>query len=53
MKTDGAEKAPEAVTKKLEESLLELKGLAEKTEPLTDDDIKRVVEVTNAVLALL
>jgi len=53
VKTDGAEKAPEAVTKKLEESLLELKGLAEKTEPLTKEDIDRVVEVTNAVLALL
>jgi hypothetical protein len=53
VKTDGADKAPEAVTKKLEESLIELKGLAEKTEPLTDADIDRVVEVTNAVLALL
>ncbi len=53
VKTDGAGKAPEAVTKKLEESLIELKGLAEKTEPLDDADIGRVVEVTNAVLALL
>ena len=53
VKTDGADKAPQAVTAKLEESLLELKGLAEKKEPLTDADIARVVEVTNAVLALL
>ena len=53
VKTDGAEKAPEAVTQKLEESLNELKTLAEKKDPLTKADIDRVVEVTNAVLALL
>ena len=32
---------------------MELKGLASKTEPLTDADIETVVQVTNAVLALL
>jgi len=53
VKTDGADKAPEAVTKKLEESLLELKAVASKTEPLTDEDIDTVIKVTNAVLALL
>lgn len=53
VKTDGADKAPEAVTKKLEESLLELKAVASKTEPLDDADIEKVIQVTNAVLALL
>jgi len=53
VRTDGSDKAPEAVTKKLEESLLELKTVAEKTEPLSDDDIDTVIRVTNAVLALL
>jgi hypothetical protein len=53
VKTDGADKAPEAVTKKLEESLLELKAVASKAEPLDDADIDKVIQVTNAVLALL
>jgi len=53
VKTDGADKAPEAVTKKLEESLQELKQVAEKTDPLDDADIDTVIKVTNAVLALL
>ncbi len=53
VKTDGAEKAPEAVTVKLEESLTELKTLAEKTEPLTDADIASVIKVTDDVMALL
>jgi hypothetical protein len=53
VKTDGSGKAPEAVALKLEESLKELKVLAEKQEPLTDEDIEKIIQVTNAVLALL
>lgn len=53
VKTDGSGKAPPAVTQKLEESLHELKALAAKPEPLNDEDIAKVVSVTNAVLALL
>jgi hypothetical protein len=53
VKTEGADKAPEAVTKKLEESLVTLKGLAEKTEALTDADLDTVVKVTDDVLGLL
>ena len=53
VKSEGAEKAPPAVTQKLEESLQQLKALAEKPEPLSDADIQQVVDVTNAVLALL
>ncbi|MCB9688701.1 MAG: hypothetical protein H6735_26920 [Alphaproteobacteria bacterium] len=53
VKTDGAEKAPAAVTKKLEEALLELKAVAEKTEPLDEKDLDTVIQVTNDVLALL
>jgi hypothetical protein len=53
VKTEGAEKAPEAVTVKLEESLTELKNLAEKKDPLTDEDIDSVIKVTNDVMALL
>lgn len=53
VKTEGAGKAPEVVTKKLEESLATLKGLAEKSEPLTDADIDTIVKVTDDVLALL
>ena len=48
-----AEKAPEAVTVKLEESLGKLKELALKTEPLTDEDIDSVIKVTKDVMALL
>jgi hypothetical protein len=51
--TEGADKAPEAVTKKLEESLKTLKSLAEKSEPLTEADLATVVQVTNDVLVLL
>ena len=53
VKTDGSDKAPEAVTRKLEESLLELKVVSSKKEPLDDADIEKVIQVTNAVLALL
>lgn len=53
VKTDGAAKAPEAVTKKLEEALLELKAVSEKAEPLDDKDLETVIRVTNDVLALL
>lgn len=53
VKTDGAEKAPEGVTRKLEESLGVLKGLASKTEPLTAEDIATIVKTTDDVLALL
>jgi hypothetical protein len=53
VKTEGVEKAPEAVTKKLEEALVTLKTLAEKTEPLTDADLDTVISVTGDVLALL
>jgi len=51
--TEGAAKAPEAVTMKLEESLKTLKALAEKPAPLTDVDLATVVQVTNDVLVLL
>lgn len=53
VKTEGQDKAPAAVTQKLEESLNTLKGLAEKKEPLTIADIDAVTKVTNDVLALL
>lgn len=51
--TEGASKAPEAVTLKLQESLATLKTLAEKPEPLTDADLDTIVKVTGDVLALL
>lgn len=53
VKTEGSDKAPAEVTTKLEASLTTLKGLAEKTEPLTTDDLDTVIKVTNDVLALL
>lgn len=53
VKTEGSEKAPPAVTSKLEESLTTLKALAEKSEPLTDADIDTVIQVTSDVLALI
>jgi len=53
VKTEGADKAPEAVTAKLEESLNTLKGLAAKETELTEEDIATVAKVTNEVLALL
>jgi hypothetical protein len=53
VRTEGAEKAPEAVTQKLEESLLALKAIAEKPAPLTDADLDTVIKVTNDVTVLL
>lgn len=53
VKEEGAEKAPAAITQKLEESLLALKAIADKTEPLTTADIDVVIKTTNDVLALL
>jgi hypothetical protein len=53
VKVEGAEKAPAVITQQLETSLNTLKGLAEKTEPFNDEDIAKVIEVTNGVLELL
>ncbi|MBW1879661.1 MAG: hypothetical protein JRI25_08215 [Deltaproteobacteria bacterium] len=53
VRTKGAEQAPEAVTKKLEESLITLKGIANKSEPLDMEDIDNVIQTTDDVLALL
>lgn len=53
VKGEGREKAPAAVTEKLESSLTTLKGLASKSESLTEDDIDQVIKVTEDVLALL
>jgi len=53
VKGEGATKAPAAITEKLEESLTTLKGLAEKKEPFTAEDIDLVIKTTDDVLALL
>lgn len=53
VRTEGADKAPAAVTEKLETSLTTLKGIAERTEPLTGADVDTVISTTNDVLALL
>lgn len=53
VKTEGSEKAPAAVTAKLEASLGTLKTLAGKAEPLGAADIDTVVTVTDEVLGLL
>ncbi len=53
VKAEGSDKAPAGVGEKLLESLNTLKGLAEKTEPLTSEDIATVIKVTDDVLALL
>lgn len=53
VKGEGQDKAPAAVTAKLEESLMILKGLASKKEPFTNADIDKVIQTTNDVLALL
>ena len=50
---EGKDKAPAAVTEKLEASLQTLKGLAEKPESLNEQDIDTVIKVTEDVLALL
>lgn len=51
--TEGKDKAPAAVTEKLESSLETLKQLAEKPDSLNQEDIKTVIQVTEDVLALL
>jgi hypothetical protein len=53
VKTEGQEKAPAAIAQKLEQSLTTLKGLAEKKEPFTAEDLATVVKTTDEVLALL
>ncbi len=50
---EGAERAPAGVAEKLEGSLLELKGVAGKSEELSEADIDTVIKVTDDVLALL
>jgi hypothetical protein len=53
VKTEGSDKAPPAVTAKLEASLSSLKSLAGKAEPLAAGDIETVITVTDEVLTLL
>ncbi|HHO54155.1 MAG TPA: hypothetical protein ENK18_25610 [Deltaproteobacteria bacterium] len=53
VQTEGSDAAPEVVTKKLRETLGVLKALAEKTEPLTTEDLTAVTKATGDVLALL
>ncbi len=53
VRTEGAEKAPEAVTEKLEASLSALREIATKEGTLTLDDIEVVIKTTDDVLALL
>ncbi len=53
VKNEGKEKAPAAITGKLEESLNTLKGVANKAEPFTAEDIDLVIKTTNDVLSLL
>ena len=50
---EGAEKAPAAVTMRLEQSLNTLQELAEQEGALNRDDVATVVKVTDEVLALL
>jgi hypothetical protein len=50
---EGAAKAPEAVTKKLDEALTTLKTLSEKVEPLDDADLDKIIKVTDEVMTLL
>ncbi|MBT3221989.1 MAG: hypothetical protein HN348_23180 [Proteobacteria bacterium] len=52
VKKEG-DRAPEAITKQLVESLDALHGLAKKTDPLTMEDIDTVILVTDNVLKLL
>jgi len=53
VRAEGQEKAPPAVSQKLEASLVLLKEIAAKTEPMTMEDIDKVIQTTNEVLALL
>jgi hypothetical protein len=50
---EGAETAPEGVAKQLESALATLKGLADKAEPLSSEDIDTIIKTTDDVLALL
>lgn len=50
---EGKERAPAAVTEKLNASLTTLKGIAEKDADLTAEDLDTVIQVTEDVLALL
>lgn len=52
-KGEGKEKAPAAVTEKLESSLNTLKELAQSPDSLTEENIETVIKVTEDVLALL
>jgi len=53
VKGEGAEKTPEGVADKLLASLETLKGIADKADPLTGEDIAAIIKVTDDVLALL
>ena len=53
VREEGQDKAPAAVTEKLDTALKTLKGVAEKSEPLSHDDIDTVIKTTDDVLALL
>lgn len=53
VQTEGQDKAPAAVTQKLEEALNTLKKLARKPEPFSTEDVQKVIKTTNDVLALL
>lgn len=53
VQTEGSDAAPQAVTQKLQESLGVLKTLAEKSDPLTTEDLATVTKTTNDVLGLL
>jgi hypothetical protein len=53
VREEGADKAPAAVTEKLEASLQTLKALASKEGSLSAEDIAMVITVTDDVLSLL
>lgn len=53
VKEEGGQKTTAAIAGKLESSLNELKALAEKKEALVAEDIDKVIQVTDDVLALL
>jgi hypothetical protein len=53
VQTEGADKAPEAVTKTLEAALSDLQKIAAKPEPLGAAEIDKVIQVTDDVLTLL
>lgn len=53
VRNEGAARAPDAVTKKLDEALTTLKTLAEKPGALDDADLDRIIKVTDEVMTLL